>query len=247
MNGTPNQPYTLFTPFYEEGWGDFSASIMELIEDVIAERGTPLQRVCDAACGVGALLALLDEGTRELYGYDLSPSMAESARQRVTRAVIACSDLRQPFPFDAPFDLITCTYDSLNYLTLEREMVAFFSHARDVIEVHGELIFDVNDPRMYRERAGKRLYRLVGGEQLSFRFAYEGSRGVATTTIDFPSGRESHRQRAWEGEDINRLAAYAGWEVIESYEVLDAQTGDESGKIIYRCQPAVTADRSCYS
>ncbi len=232
------EPYELLAQFYDSGWGDYSTYVAQLIADIERESERRFSRVCDAACGTGLLLNHLAD-RRRIAGYDRSTTMLDIARLRVPGARLAIGDLRDPVPFDETFELVTAVYDSLNYIHREDELLRFFAAARGVITDDGLLLIDLNDRSMYppeRHRAVRD--RLVDGIPIREQLLYDaGPPPIATTIFEFPFGREEHRQRPWEVEEIDPLLAEAGWHLLDTLDVVDEDSGRPSGKVVYLAIP----------
>jgi SAM-dependent methyltransferase len=251
-------PYQLLAGIYDGGWSDYSEYIHELILQVEAESRRVFGRVCDAACGTGVLLSLLrDDGAqRRLAGYDNSAAMLEIARSRFGGDVrtgwgdgdargdaggvlLSKSDLREPIPFPPPFDLITCVYDSLNYLTEADEMRRFFGAAGDAAAEGTLLLCDANARQLYRNRKDERQVRLIDGIPLRQRLTFDpGPPPIARTQFAFDEGTETHVQRAWDPEEIERFLEETGWNLLDTLDVMDADTDEPSGKVVYLAVPA---------
>ena len=236
--GSAMEPYKLLAQFYDEGWGDYSAYVAQLISEIERESERRFSRVCDAACGTGLLLHHLADG-RRIAGYDRSTAMLDIARTRVPTARLAVGDLCEPIPFDETFELVTAVYDSLNYLHREEELVRFFSAARGVITDDGLLLIDLNDRSMYPpERHGAARDRIIDGIPIREQLMYDaGPPPVATTVFEFPFGREEHPQRPWEADEIEALLAEAGWYLLDTLDVMDDDSDLRSGKVVYLAIP----------
>lgn len=248
-------PYELLASVYDGGWFEYSEYVAGLVEQIEAERERPFRKVCDAACGTGLLLRLLGGGTdstnersRTLAGFDISPAMLEHACERVPEARLECADMRTDFPFSGPFDLITCVYDSLNYLLEAAEVESFFRSCRGRLFGDGVLLIDFNSSLMYRDRDGLEQPRIIGGMQFRETLAFDpGPPPLVTSTFTFPAGREIHYQRAYEAEEIEELLRRCGFRVFDTFDVLDAgsydnaedESGDASpsGKIVCTAVP----------
>ena len=228
------EPYSILAAFYDGGWSDYSEYAAELIGRLEEESRRHFDSVCDAACGTGLFLQHLDDGDRHLAGYDRSPQMVDLARARVPRAELLEGDLRDEPPFGGPFELVTCLYDSLNYLTKPEELRRFFDHARGVAAANGVLVVDLNDALMYRDRDGTVHHRLIDGVGIRERLEWDpGPPPIATTTFDFPRGREAHVQRAWDADEVEPMIEAAGWRMLDSMDVVDDDDDSRSGKIVY--------------
>ncbi|MFW5694589.1 MAG: class I SAM-dependent DNA methyltransferase [Alkalispirochaeta sp.] len=233
-----HDPYSLLADYYDSAWYEYSDYMEQLLIDLERESRRRFHRVCDAACGSGLLLQNLNDGTRRLCGYDRSPRMIERARLRLPQAELAESDIRDVPPFPGPFDLITCVYDSLNYILETDDLQRFFRMVRGVIAPDGVLVVDLNDHTMYRDRDGAVQHRLIGGIGIRERLSYDpGPPPQAVTHFEFPDGVEQHRQRPWEAEEVERVLVREGWQLLDTMDVMDDDVDHASGKVVYISVP----------
>lgn len=256
------EPYELLASVYDGGWFEYSQYVASLVTEIELERERPFRRVCDAACGTGLLLRFLagdeddseasEEGgrtgaPRSLAGFDRSPAMLALARGRVPEARFEKGELAGVFPFSGPFDLITCVYDSLNYLLTEAEVLEFFRAVRGRLFPEGMLLIDFNTAGMYESRDGTEQPHLIGGVSFRETVAYDpGPPPLVTTTFVFSHGTEEHRQRPWESEEIEPLLREAGFQILDTFDVMDldldldseeAEGGEPSGKVVCTAIP----------
>ncbi|MFP4212257.1 MAG: class I SAM-dependent DNA methyltransferase [Alkalispirochaeta sp.] len=234
-------PYRHLSTIYDGGWSDYSEYIHHLIREIERESRRNFRSVCDAACGTGLLMQLLRNDTidREVLGYDRSPEMIALARERNGDDRVVRGDLRDPIPVAGPFDLITCVYDSLNYLTEPDEIGSFLAAARERIAGDGLLLVDFNSRELYERRRGQRRSRLVGGVPFRETLSFDpGPPPVATTTFEFDDASETHIQRPWDPDEVEELMATTGWKEIDALDVVDEENDEASGKIVYLAVPA---------
>lgn len=231
---TYHQPYTLFAAPYDAAWGRFSAYVAELVVALESEREHPFAVVCDAACGSGHLLQHLANDGRSLTGFDRSRQMIERARKRLPGARFVLGDLRDPPMFDVRFDLVTCVYDSLNYLLEEAELRNFFDWGWSVLEEGGAVLVDLNGSDIYERDQLLVRNHLVNGE--AFRQVQRHSSGPpprVTTEFVFAGGTERHVQRPWEVDEVEGILSASRLRHIDTLDVLDDSTGSASGKVVY--------------
>ncbi|MFW5827860.1 MAG: class I SAM-dependent DNA methyltransferase [Alkalispirochaeta sp.] len=232
-------PYTILADYYDSAWYEYSEYMEQLILDLERESRRRFSRVCDAACGSGLLLQNLNDGTRSLTGYDRTARMIERARMRLPAGKLAVGDLRETPPFPGPFDLVTCVYDSLNYLLDAEDLHRFFRAARGIIASAGVLVVDLNDHTMYQDRDGTVQHRLIGGVGIRERLVYDpGPPPRALTTFEFPDGTEEHRQRPWETHEVEQILDMEGWQLLDTMDVVDDDDDQPSGKVVYIAVPA---------
>jgi SAM-dependent methyltransferase len=238
-----SEPYSLLAEYYDAGWGGYSAYVAELIHTIEEESHRVFSSVCDAACGSGLLLQALHNGRRSLAGYDGSPAMVARAQERSPVADIRLGDLGRPPDFGRRFSLVTCVFDSLNYLTTEAELRAFLAGAAAMLEPDGLLLMDVNDTSMYADRSMSVHHRLVNGVGIRETLHFDpGPPPVATTVFRFPEGEEEHRQRPWDSPEVERLLATLGFNLVDTMDVMDEERDEASGKIVYLAIPGPPAE-----
>jgi ubiquinone/menaquinone biosynthesis C-methylase UbiE len=109
--------------------------------------------VLDIACGTGTLaLVVAEKHDCEVTGLDASSAMLAQAHKKAAhtqmsaRVTFIQGDMR--FLTDAlpaeTFDLVTCSYDSLNYLLTEADLLACFSSVAQVLVPGGLFVGDMN-------------------------------------------------------------------------------------------------------
>src|SRR4030042_6407587 len=112
--------YEKFAYFYTKGpYPQYSERMAELLPSVPERFGVKPQMLLDLACGEGSFaVAMAKEGV-QMTGVDLSPHILQLARERAKKENVSVEFLLQDIrslPFEERFDLVTCWYDSLNYL-----------------------------------------------------------------------------------------------------------------------------------
>jgi SAM-dependent methyltransferase len=143
--------YNEFARFYAKGdWPRYSAQMARMLPAVLERFGLWPRKVLDLACGEGTFaVAMANRGLR-VTGVDLSPEMLEIARQRAAtegaRVKFLQQDMRS-LSLRGRFDLVTCWFDSLNYLLEIDDLSRTFSRVSRVLDENGVLIFDVNTIR----------------------------------------------------------------------------------------------------
>jgi SAM-dependent methyltransferase len=143
--------YNEFARFYAKGdWPRYSAHMARMLPAVLERFGLWPRKVLDLACGEGTFaVAMANRGLR-LTGVDLSPEMLEIARERAATAGVRATFIRQDMrslSLRGRFDLVTCWFDSLNYLLEIDDLSRTFARVSRVLDENGIFIFDVNTIR----------------------------------------------------------------------------------------------------
>lgn len=143
--------YNEFARFYTKGdWPRYSAQMARMLPAVLERFGLWPRKVLDLACGEGTFaVAMANRGLR-VTGVDLSPEMLEIARERAAMEAVRATFIRQDMrslSLRGRFDLVTCWFDSLNYLLEIDDLSRTFSRVSRVLDENGVFIFDVNTIR----------------------------------------------------------------------------------------------------
>lgn len=140
-----------FAPIYARYWAFWADRLWPFLHKYTRERDLRATRWLDLCCGCGSLLELLRQHGCAAVGVDRSPAMLAEARRRVPGARLVRADMRR-LRLRERFDVITCLFDSLNYLADPDELIDVLRRVRAHLADDGVFIFDVNTV------AGHRLY-----------------------------------------------------------------------------------------
>lgn len=149
-----DEPYSVFAKIYDRvmagtdypGW-------IRYVEQILQRFGVTAHRILDLACGTGNTTLPWAEKGLEVLGIDRSPHMLERARTKAASRGLRVRFLEADmttFQVPAPVDLVTCLYDSLNYLLQPEQVRSTFARVRDALRPGGLFVFDVNTPEMIR-------------------------------------------------------------------------------------------------
>ena len=143
--------YNEFARFYVKGdWPRYSAQMARMLPAVLERFGLWPGKVLDLACGEGTFaMAMARRGLR-VTGVDLSPEMLDIARERAAKEGLEVKFLQQDMRslrLRGRFDLVTCWFDSLNYLLEIDDLSQAFAGVSRVLDKNGIFIFDVNTIR----------------------------------------------------------------------------------------------------
>lgn len=146
-----NTMYNDFARFYVRGdWPRYSAQMARILPSVLEHFGLWPAKILDLACGEGTFaIAMAKRGLR-VTGVDLSPDMLAIARERSAKEGIEVNFIQQDMRslmLRGRFDLVTCWFDSLNYLLEIDDLAQTFTGVSRVLDKNGVFIFDVNTIR----------------------------------------------------------------------------------------------------
>jgi SAM-dependent methyltransferase len=244
--------YHDYAPFYDgSGQLRFAVLMGQYLSELLDRHPVAGRRALDVACGTGTLALLLADDGWDVTGLDSSAAMLDQsdakAENMATLGNLAFvqGDMRdlaprtknqeprtERSPLSSQFDLVTCVYDSLNYLLDERELAACFEGMARVLAPGGLLVADMNTRYFLEydwgtceviEQAG-----LVQVTQSYFDPAAECSTMVLSCFFGddqrgYTRFNETHIERAYAPEIIERLLRSAGLEVEALYDCFTFQ------------------------
>lgn len=116
------------------------------------------------------------------------------------------------------FDAVTCTFDSVNYLTATDDVLAMMRAVGEALHDGGLFVFDSNTERMYRTHEDGIFEHEIDGEVFYQETFYDRSAGQSTTVFRFGDGAiEVHRQRPYGLDELRPLLEQRGFKVLEVY------------------------------
>jgi SAM-dependent methyltransferase len=140
--------YKDFAHIYSKGpWDQFSRAMAESLPQVLERFDKTPKTVLDLACGEGTFAVEMAKSGFLVTGVDLSPQMLELARAKAESEGVQVDFLHQDIcslSVEGDFDLVTCWYDSLNYILDIGNLEKAFANARHALKGNGLFVFDMN-------------------------------------------------------------------------------------------------------
>jgi SAM-dependent methyltransferase len=216
--------YERLSVIYDSGWGDFSLHYTGLVDEIFLERGVKKARVLDLACGTGVLAIDLARKGHTVHGIDIAPAMVSRAREKskgmrdISFAVADITDYRA----EGEFDLVLCTYDSINYVLMLRDLRRMLKNVAAALRPGGLFLFDSNTKRLYRHHHGYAQERELDGHAFVQECLYDSRRNRGITRFLFPDGTyEQHTQRPYDMNELEPLLDAAGLKVTGVFSWFD--------------------------
>ena len=225
--------YDGFAPIYQRGqYLRFSQLLAEsVLPEYLAEMGIEARDLLDIACGEGSFAIEMSKMGYQVTGIDQSHQMIDLARKRnnTENATVdfQVEDMRS-FSFDKSFDLVTCFFDSLNYMLTIKDLQEVFENAYQALRPGGYFIFDMNT--IYGLAVDwMREETYIQNEADDFieihRQSYDYENQIATMLIIIFVQRrrlwkrieETHRERGYPIADIQFLLNETGFEIAGMY------------------------------
>jgi SAM-dependent methyltransferase len=216
--------YERLSQVYDLGWGDFATKYSGFVNRALCKQGIGQARILDIACGTGILAIALAKKGHWVQGIDLSPEMVAAARSKSVGVTNVSFDIQDIRKLEAPglYDLVTCTFDALNYILRERDLKGVFSRVASALQDSGLFIFDSNTTHHYISREDGSLRRSLGGESFLQSWRYDPAKKEAATTFRFSDGQtEVHWQRPYDLEELRPLLIRAGFRVRQTWSSFD--------------------------
>jgi len=218
------KPYEVLAKFYDDvvvafpykEWADFILELMRL-------HGIVAERILDIACGTGTLDFILEERGFEVKGIDASPQMIEIAArkgaQRGSNIEFAVGDMCSTY-LGERFDLVICTFDSLNYVP-PQDLLKALANVREHLANGGAFIADVCTPRELLSWHGKKIWRQIGKVRQLWVYNYNSGERKLRIEINFAlpdeEVREVHYEYGFSPRQIKHFSHLAGFEGVKFY------------------------------
>jgi SAM-dependent methyltransferase len=179
-------------------------------------------RHLDAACGTGTLVEMLRKTGWDSAGLDLSPAMIHAARKKEGKPPVAVADLRA-LPCSASIDIVSCLFDSLNFLTEEQDLQLALEQLYHALQTGGILYADIITERMVTEHfEGQEWEEDNDGFSSRWRSHYDHTAGIAESHVRVNTGATSIiTERVYPQEQVEAMLRKSGFDVLGMY---DAET-----------------------
>lgn len=251
-------PYDRYAAVYDEiGQREFGERIAEATLRYLAESGRSPARVVDLACGTGAATLVFAAHGLRVTGVDRSAAMLAAARRAFAEAglpgqFIEC-DLRE-LPNEIPADLVTCFYDSLNYILSADDLCLVFAGVRRIIAPDGLFVFDLNTREKLSTTWNNSCFVAVDRADLFgiYQSWYEPEASLSPLLLTFfvreDDGAwsrfdEEHVERAYELTEVSALLTAAGFEVEAMLDYRDRApafgpgASEHSHRVVFIAKP----------
>jgi len=212
------RPYQRLAPYYHEEWTGFAKSYITILENLGLIGPTPAPSALDIACGTGVLAAELLKAGFSVVGVDISEEMIAVAKAEYPDITFLVSDMRS-MSLGRTFDLVTCTFDSLNYLTSSADMQSVFSTVNKHLVNGDHFLFNINTPRLYGDKQHGTIHRTILGCEFDQILHYDRANRLSITTFQFDDGcYEEHIQKPYTYGDIVGMLDIANFKLVRAFQ-----------------------------
>jgi ubiquinone/menaquinone biosynthesis C-methylase UbiE len=206
------------------GWGKFAEQYIGLINQLFDEYSIKQARILDVACGTGIIALAFAKQGHSVYGIDISPEMVALAELKSSGIANLSFGVQNMTDFKVlgEFDLVTCTFDALNYLITIDELKAMFGCVARSLRKSGLFVFDSNTNQHYVS-VGKVSHNYkIGAESFNQECSYDPVGKKAITIFKFADGAEEiHQQRPYDLSELSTILSNSGLPVIRTMSWFD--------------------------
>ena len=193
-----------------------------------------VRSVLDLCCGTGLLAGELIARGYRVVGVDASEAMLALARERLGPEVVLSRITLPDLAIDGCFDAVVCTFDGLNYLTLE-ELRLTMDAVAGCLRPAGWLVFDLHTDAMMNFTIANPVVagRSAGNDFVISSVVDSGARTcdtriAVTRARDGDSFSEQHRQYFHTDADVRVALQEAGFAVTAVEEEYTHASTDAS-------------------
>ena len=240
--------YTSFASVYDtfmdnipyEEWAEYLIGLLN-------EYGIHDGLVADLGCGTGNMTELLSAAGYDMIGIDNAEEMLEIAMEKKAISgsdiLYLLQDMRE-FELYGTVGAVVSICDSMNYITEEEDLREVFRLVNNYLDPKGIFIFDFNTEYKYKDVLGDQTIaedredcsfiwdnyyyeeEKMNEYELSL-FIREGNDGL------YRKYQETHYQRAYDLETIQKLIEASGLEYITAYDAFTKDAPNEKSERIY--------------
>lgn len=247
--------YDRYAEIYDQsGQIGFSLRMIPYLLEILERRGFEGRAMLDLACGTGTVaLAFAQRGWR-VYGVDASAAMLAQARRKAAEVglplLLSQQDMRS-FTLPERVDLVTCLFDSLNYLLTVEDLQQTFSRVAASLQPEGLFICDMNTIWALSQIWDHNSYFSESeGLSVVMQSEYNAEAHIASVKLVafvkrgelYERLEETHVERAYPERTISAALRRAGLRVQERYECFTLHPPrPQSPRILWIASPAASA------
>ena len=209
-----------------KGWADFFESCF----DRYLEKRPEI--ILDLACGTGRMTRILADRGYDMIGVDGSEAMLSEAYMQGGEGILYLLQDMREFELYGTVGATVCCLDSLNYLLDPKDIRQTLSLVHNYLDPDGLFIFDVNTPYKFENIYGNEAYILEdedenGAVYCGWQNEYDKDSRICdfylslfseTENGSYIRSDEHQRERCYSEEELKKLLAETGFELLGIYE-----------------------------
>ncbi|MBI4585482.1 MAG: class I SAM-dependent methyltransferase [Planctomycetes bacterium] len=233
-----------FAAVYNDKWASWGAKMWPFIWKAVQRANPDASTWLDLCCGTGSLLKLARKHGFSTVGLDLSKHQLRHARRNLPDTEFIRGDVRA-LSLERKFDVITCLYDSLNYLRSARDLERVFRKVLRHLNPGGLFAFDVNTFTGLQDRWRGATLLDDSRSTVIIQSSFDAGRALGRCRIIgfLKTGRfykkfdEEHWERGYHAREIETLLDTTGFDFKKYDADAFSRPSKRSGRLIYVCRP----------
>lgn len=244
-------PYRAYAAVYDlQGQSRWSERMVAFTQDLLPRYDVTPRRVLDLACGTGTAALRFAAWGYTVIGIDGSAPMLDVARQKAAdegAAIAFAQEDMRAFTVPEPVDLLTCFYDSLNYLTDPADLVRTFACMRAALVPGGLAVFDMNTcAGLETDWNGNCWVQEIEDTYFIQQAEWDAETAIATMTLTcfarlgtvYRRFEEVHEERGYTRDEITGALEAAGLTPLDAFACLPRvgptfePPGETTGRVV---------------
>ena len=231
-----------FAAAYNERWAFWGPRLWPFLSKVVAHRVPEAHTWLDLCCGTGSLLAPVCDAGYEAVGVDISRHQLKYARRNAPAATLERADVRT-LKLGRRFDVVTCLFDSLNYLTEPADLLRALRVARRHLARGGVFMFDINTLAGIRAHWRQAFIYRDPGRVLINDTSFDADEGLGHCRITgfvrqgrlYRKFEEHHVERGYTPDETDALLGRAGLAFVTHDAFSLRKPSKRSARLLYVC------------
>ncbi len=250
------EPYSRFAEVYDRvGCLSFSQHVLPYLHKLLERYHFPGKRILDLACGTGELALKLASDGFEVMGLDRSAAMLKKAKEKARRDGLEVNYLQgdmRDFLIPQKVDLVTCLFDSINYILRYDELESVFGNVYRALNPQGMFIFDMNT--IYGLSRGwddKKTGEDLG--DLAVIWDYSWDEGIRLATLEvtvfqkkggvYQKFKEVHKERGYDPKSVAKALKRKGLEVLNRFRCMGFdKPRKDTQRVMWVCRKPADGD-----
>ena len=204
--------YRDFAYLYSKGPYIFSERMAKHLPRALKKYKLSPKKVLDLGCGDGRFAVILARKGMEVTGVDASVEMLKYAREKARKAKVRINLIHQKMQnlsMKGRFDLVTCWFESLNYLLSKKELLKTFANVSRLLDEKGLFIFDILTIYGFSHYWTKHPAGVVQNKKDMFEVHYQPQFNKRTNTVSIEIAGFAKRQNRWYRiDETHKLKGY---------------------------------------